>query len=68
MANGDVLTIRIPTELDYLAPPDTSFSNVPSGSAFTPANADNILVTMVDVSGRNSKRKVVLVVIGRSLV
>ena len=61
MANGAILTATIPTDLDYLASADTTLTNVPVGGFFAPGIADNITITMVDVSGRNSVRKVVFV-------
>jgi len=65
MAPGDIHTVRIPTDLDYLAPADTTLTNVPSGAFFDPLLTDNVTITMVDVSGRNTVRKVVVLASGR---
>jgi len=64
---GDVFTLRIPTELDYLAPADTVRTEIHEGIVFTSANSDNLTIVMVDVSGRNSVRKVVVVVTARAI-
>ena len=65
MAQGEIKTIRAPIELDYLAAADTALTLVPSGSDFQVGNIDNLTTTMVDVSGNNTVRKVVVVISGR---
>lgn len=67
MALGDIRTIRIPTDLDYLAPADTTLTLVLSNGFFQLGIGDNITITMVDVSGRNSVRKVVFVATTREI-
>ena len=62
MGNGDVITSTIPTDLDYLAPADTALTIIASGVNYAAVLADNITFTIVDVTGRNSVRKVVVVV------
>jgi len=68
MAAGDIFTIRIPTDLDYLAAADTVLTNVNTDGFFDPALADNITSTLVDVSGKNTLRKVVVVMTARETV
>jgi len=68
MPNGDIFTVRIPIDLDYLAPADTALTNVDTGPTFGEPLVGTLTVTMVDVSGRNSVRKVVVVVTARALV
>jgi len=68
MAVGDIYTVRIPTDLDYLAAADTVLTNVNTAGVFDPALIDNITSTLVDVSGKNTLRKVVVVMTGRQIV
>jgi len=65
---GGVITNVIPTDLDYLAPADTALTIVGTAPNFAVAVGDNITITMVDVTGNNSVRKVVVIVTGRLLV
>ena len=60
MSDGDIFCQLIPVDLDYLAPADTELTFVDAGGFFDPFFADNITYTIVDVSGRNSVRKVVI--------
>ena len=67
MALGDIISTTIPIDLDYLAPADTFISTVTTGGAYDPVNTDNLTLTLVDVSGRNSVRRVVAIVSARDI-
>ena len=67
MVSGNINTATIPTDLDYLAPADTALTIVPTAGIFQFLISDNLTFTMVDVSGRNSVRKVVVVATAREL-
>jgi len=68
MTNGDIMCIRMPTDLDYLAAADTSRTVVTSGLAFQNGIVDNLKIVMVDVTGRNTVRKVVIVACAREVI
>lgn len=68
MPNGDIFAVRIPVDLDYLALADTALTNVDTGPTYSAPAVGTLTVTMVDVSGRNSVRKVVVVVTARAVI
>ncbi len=66
MANGNILAATFPLELDYLAPSDTTLT-LAADASFGSIFSDNFTFTIVDPSGRNSKRKLVGVATLREL-
>ena len=65
MTGGDIHSVRVPITLDYLAAADTAVTFVDiTGGLCT--NIFAILTsTIVDVSGKNSKRKTVVTISSR---
>ena len=64
MTNGDVVSVRIPITLDYLAPADTSVTFVNIGGTLGTAEFPSVDANLVDVSGNNNIRKTVVVIVG----
>ena len=67
MGNGDIFTTTIPIELDYLAPADTVLTFVNTSGLYDPVFVNNLTFTIVDISGRNSVRKLVGIVTAREV-
>lgn len=68
MAAGDISYARIPVTLDYLAPADTALTFVDLSGMFITGGFDSIDSAIVDVSGRNTTSKAVVVITGRLTV
>ncbi len=68
MAAGDVFSFRVPVTLDYLAAADIGAMPENAGGTFTATAFPTLSSTLVDVSGNNSVRKIVFVIVGRQEV
>lgn len=68
MTLGHIQTLRVPITLNYLAPADFASVPVNIGGEFAPAFFDLLTSTIVDVSGKNSVRKTVVVITGREII
>ena len=68
MVNGSVFTSTFAIELDYLAPADTVLTFLNVNGLFQEGVTDNLTLTIVDISGRNSVRKLVGIALGRQVI
>lgn len=68
MAAGDIHCVTIPITVDYLKEADTSTTFVEITPFFDPLDFDTLSSTIVDISGNNSVRKVVITICARQIV
>ena len=64
MADGDILFIRVPITVDYLAVADTVRDTLVAG-AFPTTAVDVVEMASTDVSGKSTVRKLVLTYVVR---
>jgi len=67
MADGDIRTVVLPLTLDYLALADPNNIFLDIGGGFSTTTTDIVSTSIVDVSGRNTVRKAVITLTGRSI-
>jgi len=67
MVNGNIETIRVPMTIDYLAAADTALQFGPP-IVFPTTEFDVVESSVISVTGNGTRRKVVLIYVGRTIL